>query len=526
MLQRRSVLAGLSLPLWGCQPKTTVNGGFVAQNPGRAHQIGKLQNDASKFNNILQRSTQVLIVGAGVAGLSAARALQLRGIPDFTLLELDDAVGGNSQGTELANFRCPMGAHYLPVPTNYAYEVQDFLEQIGVRQRKAGRWIMDEKHLCHSPQQRLFIHNHWQEGVIPLDGINASTLQQYYAFQKIVDKEKTLATWQIPVRDAHRKQSRLQYLASITFSNYLNQNSLNDPYLLWYLDYCCLDEYGANSNLVSAWAGIHYFASRNGFQIPGKNENINEEVLTWPEGNAWLVDKLKIPFKDRIQTARVVFHIEQHKHHVAVLALNIENQSIERWSAKKAIITIPRFVATKIVQNPKLPLQQQAKDTSYAPWLVANVHMTHRLDEHHGVVASWDNVVYGKQSLGYIDATHQLLSTQQKGTLITYYQAMGVSNFISEQRAALLQQPWSFWRDIIYSQFAECHPDLPEKARHIDMVRYGHAMLIPQANPLGKVGYSWNERIDGRIVYAHSDWAGYSIFEEAFTMGFEAGNKV
>lgn len=31
---------------------------------------------------------------------------------------------------------------------------------------------------------------------------------------------------------------------------------------------------------------------------------------------------------------------------------------------------------------------------------------------------------------------------------------------------------------------------------------------------------------DGRIAYAHSDWAGYSVFEEAFTMGHGAGTAV
>jgi len=26
-----------------------------------------------------------------------------------------------------------------------------------------------------------------------------------------------------------------------------------------------------------------------------------------------------------------------------------------------------------------------------------------------------------------------------------------------------------------------------------------------------------------RLSFAHSDWAGYSVFEEAFTLGHEAG---
>ena len=45
-----------------------------------------------------------------------------------------------------------------------------------------------------------------------------------------------------------------------------------DPQLRWYLDYCCRDDYGAGMAQVSAWAGIHYFASRHGFHAPGDDD--------------------------------------------------------------------------------------------------------------------------------------------------------------------------------------------------------------------------------------------------------------
>ena len=36
-----------------------------------------------------------------------------------------------------------------------------------LRQRVAGRWQYDERHLCHSPQERLFIDGEWHEGLLP-----------------------------------------------------------------------------------------------------------------------------------------------------------------------------------------------------------------------------------------------------------------------------------------------------------------------------------------------------------------------
>ncbi len=526
MLNRRKLLLSMTLPIMGCETKKTLTGGFTDQNYSRGHQISALQKHALTQTNDKQHTTQVLIIGAGVAGLSAARALQQRGLDDFMVLELDDRVGGNSKGSSIANLGCPLGAHYLPVPSDKAFEVQDFLEEIGVRKRIAGRWNIEERFLCHSPQERLYIDNHWQEGLLPLDNITDSTLNEYYRFNKLVEEERKNSQWQIPIRNSQRNQPRQNYLATIPFSTYLLNQGINNKYLIWYLNYCCLDEYGANICRVSAWAGLHFFASRHGFNIPEISDKNRDAVLTWPEGNAWLINKLLKKSKDNVLTGQIVFYIEQHKHYVSTLVLNTHNNLIEKWVAKKVIIASPQKVAAKIVSNPKLPLQEIVAGKDYAPWLVANLFMDSALLDDTGTAPSWDNVIYGSQSLGYVDATHQLLSKKDKGSLITYYHALGYAEDLNKQRLELLQKPWTYWRDYILSELATCHPDLQEKVKQIDITRYGHGMVIPKPNSTGKIGYSWNERNDERIVYAHSDWVGYSIFEEAFTLGYEAGSKI
>ena len=53
------------------------------------------------------------------------------------------------------------------------------------------------------------------------------------------------------------------------------------------------------------------------------------------------------------------------------------------------------------------------------------------------------------------------------------------------------------------------------------ITRYGHAMAVPVpatgGNPSVRLAAA------GRLSFAHSDWAGYSVFEEAFTLGHAAG---
>jgi protoporphyrinogen oxidase len=516
----------MTFPLLGCETEKVLKGGFIDQHYSRGHQISTLQKHALNQSHDTQYTTQVLIIGAGVTGFSAARALRQRGLDDFMVLELDSRPGGNSKGSLMADLHCPLGAHYLPVPSDQAHEVQDFLEEIGIRKRMAGRWMIEDKHLCHSPQERLYIDNHWQEGLLPLDTISETTLKQYHRFHKLVEEEQKKSNWQIPIRNLQRDQNRHNYLATISYSEYLLSNAINDEYLIWYLNYCCLDEYGADINKVSAWAGLHYFTSRHGFIIPGLSEKHSEGVLTWPEGNAWLINKIFENIEERVSTGQIVFQIEQHKHYASVLVLNTNNNTIEKWIAKKIIIASPIKVAAKIVNNPRLPLQKIAAGMDYAPWLVANISMNSSLLDNEGMAPSWDNVIYGKKSLGYVDATHQLLSEKRKSSLITYYHALGYAKDLNKQRLALLKKPWTYWCDSILFELGTCHPDLREKINQIDITRYGHGMVIPKPNSTGKISYSWNDRNDGRIVYAHSDWAGYSIFEEAFTLGFEAGIRI
>jgi len=153
-----------------CQPQrgdaqdtAHIQGGFTGIDAARGH---LLRDTKAWPAPALQRKTQVLIAGGGVAGLAAARALRLRGIQDFALLELEDEAGGNARGGAVNGIACPLGAHYLPVPGDDAPDVQNLLEELGLRQRVAGRWQYNERHLCHSPQERLFFNGAWQDGLV------------------------------------------------------------------------------------------------------------------------------------------------------------------------------------------------------------------------------------------------------------------------------------------------------------------------------------------------------------------------
>ena len=198
-MKRRQFLAASASTLAACQASPDIAGGFIGASFARGHLLrgGQPQRQPSK----IQR-TRVVIVGGGVAGLAAARAMRLRGRDDFALLELEDSAGGNSRAGVVNGMACPLGAHYLPVPDESgvgASPVRDLLEELGLRQRVAGRWRYDERHLCHSPQERLYIDGQWQEGLLPMHGVDAQTLADYQRFAQLVQSASKAEIFVIPV---------------------------------------------------------------------------------------------------------------------------------------------------------------------------------------------------------------------------------------------------------------------------------------------------------------------------------------
>ncbi|OOG37183.1 FAD-dependent oxidoreductase [Polaromonas sp. A23] len=526
-MKRRHFLAASALPLTGCAPAPDITGGFVGVQHQRGH---VLRGSTSWPLPARTRRTRVLIAGGGVAGLAAARALRLRGMNDFTLLELEDTAGGNSRGGQINGIACPLGAHYLPVPGDDAPQVQDLLEELGLRRRVAGRWTYDERHLCHSPQERLFFQGQWQEGLLPMQGAGPEALLAYQRFAKLIDNFVraggfTIPASKLPLADEQRA------LDAITFEAWLGRNQLLEPHLRWYLDYCCRDDYGAGIGTVSAWAGIHYFASRHGFQPPGEGDNKDGEraghesaVLAWPQGNAWLTQRLAAPLGDRLLSGRVVVRVAAGKHGVELDAFNVATQSLERWQADQCILALPLFLAARVVENPPPALRQAAAQLRYAPWLVANIHIQAALHDRPGAAPSWDNVIYGEQAqgLGYVDALHQSLQPVPGATVLTWYRAFGLD---PAQRQNLYQQPWAHWRDAVLNELSVPHPDLRDKATHIDVMRYGHAMSTPVPGIRSSAALAALQAVQPapwrRLHFAHSDLAGYSVFEEAFIQGHQ-----
>jgi monoamine oxidase len=573
-LSRRAWLAGAVLGAAGCDRLGTGRaadidptgwaGGWVGASLERGHRL--LADPAPEGGAGAPRRCAVAVLGAGVAGLAAARALRQAGIDDLRVFELEDDAGGNARGHAIDGLRCPLGAHYLPVPPRQAHAVSGFLHELGLLRTQHGRTVPDERHLCHALQERLWTGQAWTEGLLPPAEPGSAAEQAYRRFSRLVAQAARQARFAVPSLGLGTSPA-LQALDRETFAAWLRRHGLQDPSLLWYLDYACRDDYGAGLQAVSAWAGLHYFASRHGFAAPGDEpaqagaDSAYEGVFTWPEGNAWLTRRLTAPLADRLHLGTLVRRVLPGRHEVAVEVLDARG-ALQRWLAREVVVALPLHVARRVLAAAPTALEPAARALDSAPWLVANVLLREPPIDRPGAPPAWDSVVYegatgegtlappedpARLALGYVDASHQGLRGQAAPLVLTAYWAFGQAEAARTAvwRARLRDEPWQAWAQRVVAHLARVHPDLPAQVRRVDLMRYGHAMAIPApgvrsqaalaalreaawvpgsgpaAPPTALTGPSGTQRLH----FAHADLAGYSVFEEAFTLGDAAGRR-
>ena len=539
-IDRRTLLAGAALwPLAACEPvrMAALDGGWGGAQVDRGHLFrDQVRSPGPLAEPAAVRRAGVIVLGAGIAGLAAARALTAAGVDDVRVVDLEDTAGGNSRAHMMGGMACPLGAHYLPLPGPAAVEVAQLLDELGLRRLDAGVPVYDERHLCHSPQERVHVAGHWHEGLLPpVQALpaaqRAGTLAQYRQFSAAVTAAGQPGAFSIPTARS-RWSAALAGLDAVPFARWLDAQGLTAPALRWYLDYCCRDDYGAGAAQVSAWAGLHYFAARRGFHAPGDAADDRDAVLTWPEGNAWLSSRLASPLGERLHTGMLALRVTPGRHDVSVDLWRASDRRTERWTAAQVVLAVPVFVAARLLEAAPAALVQASAALRYAPWLVGNLQLGEPLDDHPGAAPSWDNVVYDPArpgaGLGYVDAMHQSTRRIPGPTVLTAYWALGgdTPEQLAVQRRRLLTLPWTDWAQAVVQDLARVHPDLPGKLHRADLLRYGHALSIPVPGLRGDAALRWLATPQTRVHFAHSDLSTYSVFEEALYHGVRAARDV
>lgn len=511
-LNRREFIAASSAALVGLGMKSErpIAGGFVNE----AFQLGHMLRDHKAFPAPTRKEkVPIVIVGGGMAGLCAAWHLEKRRCKDFVLLEMEQQPGGNARWGENEVSRYPWAAHYVPVPDKNATLVRELMEEFGAL--KDGKW--EERYLCFMPQERLFLHGRWQDGIEPSVGLNAGDRDQFKRFDDLIRNFRASERFTVPTQrgiEAHG-HPEIALLDQISITDWLHAQHLDSPHLRWYLDYACRDDYGAPASATSAYAGIHYFAAR---------QHEEKGPLTWPEGNGWITRQLIAKLDRYIRRGHVVHKIVREKNRYRVSSGDTE------YTAEAVIFAAPSFIAPYLVEG---LARATLPDFQYSPWFTANLTLDRWPREREGADpasgSTWDNVVFDSKSLGYVVANHQSVRQHEDRSVWTYYWALA-EDTPRESRKRLLNNDWQYFKELILVDLERVHPDIRECASRIDVMRMGHAMVRPAVRFMfdpqrRKLAETSSAPGLDRVYFANSDLSGISIFEEAQWRGVQAAQR-
>lgn len=472
-------------------------GKVYGANFRRGHHLLKPQ--FPKESKVLK--TSVAIVGAGVSGLSCAYHLKKMGITDFKVFDLEDHIGGKSFAL---NNSAPWGAHYLPLVNLDNKSLINFLKEAEIIKAigKDGIPEYDELMVCSEPMEKLFIYGRMQDGIIPQDHIPKDEQVKIEAFRQEMKRLSLLKgkdgkyAFNIPME---KSSSDFTFYDNMTMKEYLEDKGWSCKSLDWYINYCCRDDFGTEFSEISAWAGIHYFAARR-----GKGKDLHDDsVLTWPQGNKFLVDKLTSLTNLDFFGGHLLFKIDGKN----LYFYDFKKKETIRVEAEQIVLNLPQFIIAKLFN--------QKTEFEYAPWMVANLKI--KWDESLDNSLAWDNVNYHGKGLGIVSSNHQKLNINLQENILTYYWPLSHLKPKDARKFAIKRSHESWTQDIL-DDIQPMIFDIQDRIKNIDIWPWGHGMIKPYKSFFNKTRKNL-VKTPQNIHVAHTDLGGLSLFEEGFYRG-------
>lgn len=524
-----TLLAGSALGYLFLRLGIKKKSGITAVKADVNETYGHLLRDGLNKVPELVIETEILIAGGGISGLTTAMTLSKHGNHNYILLELSEITGGNSCGGKNSVSAFPWGAHYLPLPNLNQKDMLDFLKESGVitTYNDKGLPVYNEEHLCFEPEERLFIQGAWHKGLLPDNvlpaedelAIKAFTEKMQYFKNALGDDGKEAFT--IPVDMCSRDVQFTGY-DNISMSEFLRQNNWDSEFLKWYVNYCCLDDFGMGADLTSAWAGIHYFASRKGVAANAQDH----QMLCWPEGNFKLATDLRKRCGGKIETGILVYRILEEGNKIYADAFDTRTKSFARYICDQLVMATPQYVNRRILPEEIRQTESVYNAFTYFPWMVANITIDNTKFDQDAVPVCWDNVIYNSPSLGYVNACHQSTDLRHSSLVLTYYLPSGGTD-ARQSRQDAFKKTNEDWTEIIFNDLKKAHPEIEDYVSGISYKVWGHGMAGPVKGFIfGDDRKMAAQSYKGKIHFAHTDLSGISIFEEGFYQGNRAAVAV
>jgi hypothetical protein len=247
-------------------------------------------------------------------------------------------------------------------------------------------------------------------------------------------------------------------------------------------------------------------------------------VLTWPEGNGWLINKLKQYSTEETLNNCLVYQVGIKNNKCYADYFDASSDKTIRLEVEKIIMATPQYVNQRLLST-EVKRELDYNQFSYAPWMVANLTCNGSLEEKRGQQLSWDNVIYGRNSLGYVNANHQNVNLFNDKKVITYYRPLTSAPPEVERKLAF-SRGFDEWFKLAIDDLKLPHPTIENSIEEADIWIWGHGMIRPSVNFISQTANEAIKSINQKIFFVHTDTSGISIFEEAFFSGTQIAKSI
>lgn len=288
------------------------------------------------------RKCDIVILGAGPSGLSAARILQKQGF-DVLLVENEARPGGAAVSGEWHNLRFPLGSVYYVDDTDI---MQELSADAGVRPIKV-------------PEDAIYIDgkfysNTWRNSTIqsfPISALEKSEMKRF---------RDELLKMDVPLYPLKPKLSaRDRELDAMTTEAYMQK--YRSPFLQKLMNLYSLSAMGAPASETNAYCFLNFYCAEFGEEFGVPRFSFSGGLNRLTQGIANIIGEQYFLYE------HVVFKAQNTPTGVEVECINA-NDELVKIEAKAAVMSFPKYIAQYVIPEMSAPQRAAIASMQYAPY--------------------------------------------------------------------------------------------------------------------------------------------------------------
>lgn len=456
-----------------------------------AHSLLRDRNQIPKVSRT--RKTDVVVIGAGLSGLSAAGVLHKNGV-ETLVFESEHRAGGAAVSENVYGNIVPLGSVYLVDQTDEVLMMLDLADLKLVE-------CPDDVYILESGK---YVYDLWSDSSLRTASVNKSDLDGLRRFRDTLHAmEDDLPVYPLEQR---LKPAMKKYDAT-SASAYLSQ--YKSPTLNSIMDAYCRSSMGANTSVVNAYCFLNFYQSELGTVCNYKRYSV-------PGGTGMLATSVARRIGG-VETQSLAVRVTESANGIETDVVESDG-SVTRVESKYAVLAVPKFQLPHLLVGIDSEREKAARSMRYAPYVTIQVYSAMPLNRTNAY-DTWDLRVVDS----YTDIINPLV-IQEKGDayVVSIYAPLETS-----MRSALLydKQFASFVQETI-TRFSNTLTD--EQKSSIKEVRawgWGHGIVIPTVGSHNGPAQTASAPTD-RIYFAGTDNDSAPALENAVGNGARAGQSV